>query len=351
MSDLCDMLALWRKAKPNDDPFVLATLVAVEGSSYRRPGARMLVTAHGERAGTISGGCLEAEVAKKAPWLVRNGPVVETFKTSFDLDDEVPTGSGCGGTVHLLLETRETAHILLEEMNRAWTRRSDLGVATLLRGPDAGRRGFAARGDSPNSNDLSGSGDLGALAASAFDRRASKISSSDVGEMFVEYAPPRRGIFIFGAGDDAQPMVAYASALGWYVVVIDGRSNLVRKDRFPLADELRYLTDISVHGIDIKPQDAVVFMTHSYEQDLQGLRRVLPVRPTYVGMLGPRFRSERLVRHVAGELNLDYETTMAGIHAPLGMEVGRDCASVIALGTIAQIQKLYYDAVQASLAG
>ena len=336
MSDLGDVLALWRRVKPSGEPFVLATIVAVEGSSYRRPGARMVVTSQGERAGTISGGCLEAEVAKKAAWLVRHGPVVEPFKTSFDLDDEVPSGSGCGGTVHILLEPRESAAELLEELDSAWKRRSGLGVATVISGPDTGRRGIQTE------DGLSeGLADLQDLAEGALRSRESSLYSTETCEIFLEYVPPRRGIFLFGAGDDAIPMVTFAGALGWYAVVIDGRLNLARPERFPEASKVLALADAEAGGIKIMEQDAVVLMTHSYEQDLRALRMALATRPAYVGMLGPRIRSERLVRQAAKELKLDYESTMSEIHAPLGMEIGRDQAAVIALAAVAEIQEVF----------
>ena len=138
-------------------------------------------------------------------------------------------------------------------------------------------------------------------------------------------------------------MVTYANALGWYVVVIDGRSNLARQERFPLADRVKILSNGLERELDIKPQDAVVLMTHSYEQDLRALRMAIPSKPAYLGMLGPRVRSEHLVRQASKELELDFQATMDEIHAPLGLEIGRDQAAVIALAAIAQIQQAFYE--------
>ena len=334
MSDLGDVLALWRKAGTNRDPFILATIVAVEGSSYRRPGARMIITASGERAGTISGGCLEAEVSKKSAWLVKEGPVVAPFKTDFDLDDEVPSGSGCGGTIHLLLEPGHSANALLEQLDRAWERRTGLGVATVIDGPDTGQRQIASDIEPSPSTQT----DLSELAEYALRNRVGTIRSTSRGKVVLEYVPPRRAIYIFGAGDDALPLVTYAGVLGWYVVVMDGRSNLARQERFPKADQVRVLSDALLPDLDIKSHDAVVLMTHSYEQDLRALRMVVPIRPAYLGMLGPRVRSEHLVRRITSELKLDFDATMNDIHAPLGLDIGRDHAAVIALAGIAQIQ-------------
>ena len=102
MTDLDQILPLWQELRRTGTEYVLATVVAVEGSGYRKPGARMLIAADGRRAGTISGGCLEGEVARKAFWRTENGPVVRRYSTVAE-DGEVPYGMGCGGIVHLLL--------------------------------------------------------------------------------------------------------------------------------------------------------------------------------------------------------------------------------------------------------
>ena len=112
MTDLEPILALWRALAAEGKEYVLATIVDVDGPSYRKPGACMLMAEDGRRAGTVSGGCLEAEVAKRAWWLTEQGPTLQNYSTVAD-DGEMPYGSGCGGVVHLLLERRATAEPLL----------------------------------------------------------------------------------------------------------------------------------------------------------------------------------------------------------------------------------------------
>src|ERR1700751_5513997 len=104
MSEQQKIVALWRTAKARGEEICLATVVRIEGSSYRQPGARMLLTRSGQRAGTISGGCLEAEVTKKAWWLTETGAVLQRYSSFFDDDSPAPYGLGCGGVVHVLLE-------------------------------------------------------------------------------------------------------------------------------------------------------------------------------------------------------------------------------------------------------
>src|SRR5271168_1461653 len=104
MMERRQIVRLWQE----DGAAALVTLVRAEGSSYRRPGARLLLGGRGDYAGTISGGCLETEVLRKAPWLIRNGAVVERYSTMFDDTAEVPFGLGCGGVVDLLIEPADT---------------------------------------------------------------------------------------------------------------------------------------------------------------------------------------------------------------------------------------------------
>ncbi|HXI77143.1 MAG TPA: XdhC family protein, partial [Steroidobacteraceae bacterium] len=152
MTDLEHILPLWRELETTGSDYVLATVVEVQGSSYRRPGARMLLASDGRRAGTVSGGCLEAEVAKKAWWLTENGPVVERYST-LDEDGDLPYGSGCGGVIFILLERRATAHALLQALHAAWNARKPLAIATVIEGPLIGQRIFAgpnAPADAPH---------------------------------------------------------------------------------------------------------------------------------------------------------------------------------------------------------
>src|ERR1700739_2936040 len=119
MSELRLILKLWKEARARNDDICLATVVEIEGSSYRKPGARMLVTRGGRRAGTISGGCLEAEVQKKAWWLTETGPAIERYSSFYDEDSEMPYGLGCGGTVNVLLERSEAADRVLEALEQS----------------------------------------------------------------------------------------------------------------------------------------------------------------------------------------------------------------------------------------
>lgn len=339
--------------------YVLATVVAVEGSSYRRPGALMLLTADGRRAGTVSGGCLEAQVAKRAWWLTANGPTVERYSTAEE-DGERPYGSGCGGVVYLLLERRATADPFLAALEQAFQRRVPLGVATVVDGSETGRRAIA--GIDPEAQAATGGDALHDLAERVLAGRAScaqqMAAEGITGHVWADYRPARPGLWIFGAGDDAQPLDRLARELGWFVAIADGRSHLATRERFSHADEVRVLAikellDRSSAGPraalgDLHQGDAAVIMTHSFEQDSKILAGLLALDapPAYIGVLGPQRRTRELLAEAAQLLGLpasampaQVERWLSGLHAPTGLDLGADGPETIALSVLAEIQK------------
>lgn len=360
MTDLESILPLWREQESSGADYVLATIVAVEGSSYRKPGTHMLLTQDGRRAGTVSGGCLEAEVARRAWWLTASGPVIEAYSTADD-DGDHPYGSGCGGVVHLLLERKQTAGPLLLVLEKAFRVRSPLAVATVLEGPQIGQRAFAGRADcfeilpSPSSESPMSEFEISELAASALERHSSfesKISIDGVvTRAWASYYTARTALWICSAGDDAKPLVHLASELGWFVTVADGRSNLATRTRFPNADEVCVLpiADLPVAAhkyLHLRPTDAAVVMTHSFEQDSRVLASILALEFSlaYLGVLGPQRRTRELLIEAARLLSLPatinrIEGWLAQMHAPTGLDLGAETPASIALSIMAEIQQ------------
>jgi xanthine/CO dehydrogenase XdhC/CoxF family maturation factor len=284
----------------------------------------MLVTAAGEYAGSVSGGCLEAEVVRKAAWTVREGAVVERFSTLFDDTAEMPYGLGCGGTVDLLIEPAGTAECealvaameasLRGERRRVVTRLPE-GRLALRRTvwDEAGAVIFASAGE-----------------------------ATEAGERFEEWLEPPQRLLLVGAGQDAQPMARMAALLGWSVHVVDGRASWARPERFPEADRVLVAADTAaartIDELGVGERDAVVVMSHSYQQDRAWLTALLPRRPRYLGLLGARHRSALLVSETAATLGWTVERVCDAIFAPVGLALGGDGAEAIALATLAEIQ-------------
>ena len=326
------IVELWRNGAPAAG--VLVTLVRVEGSSYRRPGARLLVLA-GQSAGTLSGGCLEAEVVKKAPWLVKSGARVERYSTLFDDTAEIPFGLGCGGTVELLFESADTpeGRALLEAMEESLNGH-EVTVVSFLPGGGRGLRRMIVAAD-------------GAVLFRSEGLSDEKIACAQKlipGEMyegrFAERLVAPQRLFVMGAGEDARPVVEMAAAVGFAVTVADGRSQLARAERFPGAERVVALgedLEEACERMGIGPADAVVLMTHSYEQDRALLVATLPLGPRYLGLLGAKHRSSLLVSEAAVMLGRTVGDCCAQLFAPVGMDLGGDGPEAIALSIVAEV--------------
>ena len=306
---------MWQKG----NAAALASLVHVEGSSYRNTGARLLIGLDGTYAGSVSGGCLEAEIVRKGQWLVRSGAVVERYSTLFDDTADIPYGLGCGGTVDVLIEPVTTPEFaaLMQAFASSLEDQPSF-VRTWL--PGSGRP-LARKIQTP-------SGDL------LF--RSSHLPAVGTDDPFAEYIEPPQRVFLFGAGDDAQPMARLASLLGWTVYVLDGRPQWARPERFPEARKVLASSELAAPrpGAD----DAVVLMTHSYEQDRAWLEQVLPLQPKYLGLLGSRHRSALLVAEAAQTLGWPLEQACERLFSPVGLDLGGDGAEAVALSAIAEIQ-------------
>lgn len=333
MSEIKKILELWKRGRAVGDGVCLATVVGVEGSAYRRPGARMLLSSSGVRAGTVSGGCLEGEIAKKAWWLTEQGPAVQRYSSFFDDDGDVPYGLGCGGTVVVLLEKGAGAEAHLEALRRSVEERTASVIVTETDTNSAGtvlvldHAGTVVYAREPGEEAMR-------MAREALRARASRTA----GNLFVEYVAPPPAVTVFGAGDDVQPLVEMTAALGWHVTVADGRRQLARAERFPGAARVGGL-DEAIE--EMSPDDAAVVMTHSYEQDREILRALLGRELKYVGMLGPRKRTERLVERVAAEAGLTGTAAMARLHSPVGLDLGAHAPAAIALSIAAELQAVF----------
>jgi xanthine dehydrogenase accessory factor len=334
MSELKEILALAERAAAAHEEICVATVVGIEGSAYRRPGARMVLTASGRRAGTVSGGCLEGEIAKKAWWLTEEGPSLQRYSSFFDDDGDLPYGLGCGGTIMVLLERGEPARQTLEALRQSVEKRvaSVIVTATDTKSPgtqlilrEHGALVYERRPDEFL---------LQAAREALAQRTTGPLHGHGTGA-FVECIAPPPALWVFGAGDDAQPLVEFAARLGWHVIVADGRAQLARAERFPQAARTM---DLDAALAAVARGDAAVIMTHSYEQDQTVLAKLLRLGLKYLGVLGPRARTERLVSDIAPQVGLSAAQCLSRLHAPVGLDLGAHSPAAIALSIVAELQ-------------
>jgi xanthine/CO dehydrogenase XdhC/CoxF family maturation factor len=343
MHELHSILDVWRNLEESNRNAVLATVVHVKGSAYRRPGARMLILPDGTRMGSISGGCLEGDVSRKAWWFTDGGrPSVRIYDTSSDEDAVWEFGLGCNGVIQVMLERVESdsTRQALEFLDACRASRRQAVMATVIRTSrsaqyQVGRRLFIDHAGG-SSGGLKGSplaSGLQPYIEQTVHARKSRLVHMAGCEVFVEWIGPAVPLVVFGAGHDAIPVVQIARQLGWHVTVADGRPSYAASARFPDAHHVVLMKAPDfLAGIDITPESVVVLMTHNFPQDAKLLRQILPARPRYLGLLGPKKRADSLF----AELGVRPETVDA--HAPVGLDIGADTPEGIALSIVAEIQ-------------
>jgi xanthine/CO dehydrogenase XdhC/CoxF family maturation factor len=290
---------------------VLGTLVSLKGSSYRRPGARLLRTSDGRRIGSVSGGCLEEDVLLHAETVAASGRASHhVYDTTPENDLVWGTGQGCRGVVGVLLEPVMGIP--------AW-------AIKLAENFEAGR---------PTTLEVVWQAEDPALLGT---RLADLTFNSLTPSLFSQVIAPPPSLCIFGAGDDAQPLAGFACALGWKVTVADPRPALATTLRFPAADRVACSpAETLVSRVSPSPGSLAVVMTHQFAHDQCLVRDLLPLPLVYLGLLGPKQRTDRILAGLGTGAASEAET--AGLHAPVGLDLGSETPEEIALSILAEMQ-------------
>ena len=340
MNELSAILECWRGLGKNTQEAVLASVVHVHGSAYRRPGARMLILGDGSRIGTISGGCLESNVVRKAWWWTDGGPTVRSFDNTTE-DAAWDFGLGCNGVVTVLLErlSAPNARKLLLFLDDYQAKREAVVIATIVGSETSTNRIgdrilYNAHGI-VEENVFFPADLLSDAVSTTFSERKSRLVHLGEMDVFVEWVGPPQRLFIFGAGHDTMPLATIARMMGWRVIIADHRPSYLQPRRFPSAERIfpiPFSGDIS--NLDINSDDVVVLMTHNYPQDLLLLPQVLSANPRYLGILGPRSRTERLFAEIGANPYLE------NIYGPTGLDIGGAYPEAIALSIASEIQSV-----------
>lgn len=355
LSGISALLDAVRTLERDNGQAVLATVVKVEGSAYRRPGARMLIPLFGGTVGTISGGCLESEVAKKAWWLTDGGEaVIRRYSTATEEDDDdqdaaLTFGLGCNGTVHVLLERHSAQRPLavLELLRQVRASGQAGALATVIGSYRNARVRVGDRlslhpslGDSGRlldpELDAEVRADLQRTLADGYSSLRNYLDARGEIEVFCEYLAPQRRLVIFGAGHDAQPLTHMARLLDWHVTVVDGRAHFARAERFPDADAVLQVDAQPPYDLHTLTNGAMVaIMSHSYSQDRHWLGSVLQGSPAYIGQLGPRDRTERLLEEICQ--HTEQLPALEHLHYPIGLDIGGDTPESVATAILAEM--------------
>ncbi len=333
------------RAHQADEALVLGTVIATEGSTYRKPGAMMLIAPDNSYRGLISGGCLEADLASHARQVFADGVTRSVCYDMSDGDDfAFGLGLGCDGIIHLMLQRVDasTGFGFLETLDQAWKTKSNglLSLVTSSSDPDFSAGDFGLHcGAEFNAGEAQ-------LLKSMHSQEGSSFSSghdmsrrywqdsldTDHGRIELLLIPimPPPAILICGAGHDAVPVARLAVEMGWNCTVVDHRPGFARADRFPASCEIRVLQPAQLSTqLTLPDVDAAILMTHHLGHDRTYLSQVVDASVTYIGLLGPRARRDRLLSEIGA--------TGVHVHGPAGLDIGAEMPESIALAVIAEI--------------
>ena len=339
----------------------LATVVSVEGSSYRRPGARMLVCEGGASTGTISAGCLEADVVEHAKRVIRTGvaKLVEYDTASTGEEMAWGLGLGCNGVVRVLVEPLHQGSLYVEALRRSCEAHAAPSLAATVYQQTPSAAAGAARIETGARLLINDDGDVGreklgegaaaaiegAVRALILREAASGAHIFDVDgvpvKVFVETLLPPVQLVVFGAGHDALPVVELARSLGWRTEVVDPQARAASRSRFAAADRVTLARPEAVAAhVRLTPRTLTLLMSHNYSHDLTLLRFLLASPARYIGVMGPRKRTERMLNELAAgdDASRPEEAGLERLHSPAGLDIGANSPAEIALSIIAEMR-------------
>ena len=322
-----------------DEKAILATVVDVVGSGYRRPGARMLIDENGYSIGTVSGGCLEADVLECAKKVLQTDePTIITYDTTKDENSVFGLGMGCRGIVRILLEPIKKESDIIDWFSLTLKRRTVFKIATIINPTRKDLKiGSRILQDELNffANNLSFEE---ILEIKNLSEDSAQIANLSFGEVFIETIKPPIKLLLFGAGYDALPLAGFAKKLGWQIAIFDHRKAFGNNERFPEADEIYtgYMEGFEDEFFHDKHSVAVI-MTHNYDRDSGILPRLLRSNFLYIGALGPKKRTEKIIAESGEDFTAEQ---LKNLYAPIGLDIGAETPEEIALAVIAEIQSV-----------
>lgn len=325
----------------------IATLVKVSGSTYRSPGARMLISNSGNTIGAISGGCLESDVFEKSQSVIKSGnPRLIKYDTTSEEDMIWGLGLGCQGIAYVLIEALQENKLQeISFIKKCLLSRSYGAIARVIKVEGETKTQVGQRlllGDDTIINNLTDNNLLTEVLSdtkAAMQNNSSILEEYDLAtvkiEVFIEVIQPPLSLIVFGAGYDVLPLVNFSKQLGWDVTVVDNRSREASKKRFEQADKIQLSPPEEIlDNIEITERTVAVVMSHNYLDDLEMLKVLLPTNLKYLGILGPKKRTNRILK----ELEEEEITPNANIYSPVGLDIGADNAEEIALSIVSEIQ-------------
>ncbi len=347
--DIADITVAFEQAQSRGKRSALATLVLVVGSSYHRPGSRLLITEDGHLTGTISGGPLEGEILRSAFLSIEEG---QNRLIRYDATDEMVANFGheygCNSIIYILFEPIHEEDVCnpIQLMRLHSYKREDAVLVTLFslkREGQLGTRLLYRKWDQ-----------LGILPvniheAIRWDMESvlqNKCSSFRLYEeedqhfdVFMEFLSPSLALIIAGAGNEARPLVDFGRIMGWHITVIDERPSHATPDRFENANQVIVArADELVKHFQMDYRTVFLLMTHNYSSDFNLLKKLVLMGCSYIGISGSIERYERLLKDLRKEEGAIRKNMPGCIFVPLGQKTGAETAEQIAASVVSEIE-------------
>jgi xanthine dehydrogenase accessory factor len=355
MKEIQNIIVAYDKAVAEGKRTALATVVHLEGSSYRRPGARMLITEDGELTGAISGGCLEGDALQKSQMVIaQQKSRIVTYDTTDETDDTLGVGLGCNGIINILIEPLQpgSASNQVEFLKKVVSKRQRAVLVTLfdLEAPRSTQPGTCLLLNEADEifgtyPDQQLNGILMQDARFVMQDKKSAFTKYVSAGMnltaFIEYLKPAISLVVIGAGNDVIPLVDMADILGWETRVFDGRTSYARPERFAKACQVIVSKPEAVlEQVSIDEQTVFALMTHNYNYDYAMLKALVKKNVVYIGMLGPKKKLDRMLAELNDEGIHLSDQQLSFIHGPAGLDIAAETAEEIALSIIAEIKAI-----------
>jgi len=348
-----------RETLAADEPAVLATIVGVEGSAYRQPGAKMVVGADGDGVGSLTAGCLEDEVQTLAGEVLDAGePRIEVFDLTGD-DDVWGLGVGCNGVIRMLLEPLDES---LQPALDAAAAGENCAVATVLEsdypGFDLGDRLCGREGRFIDTEGWPTALIDRLSEPAATLSTAGKADTIDISleagsvRVFLDgiAAPPE--LLVFGTGHDVRPVVELATLADFHVTVVGFRGATATAERFPSADHVISTSPTAVREeIDIDERTYTVVMTHNFVDDRLTLAKLTQSATPYIGLMGPTDRFSEMLDAFEAEGQTFDRATLDRVYTPIGIDLGGGAPYQIATSIVSEVLAVHNDRTPQHLSG
>ena len=355
MKEIREIINAYNKAKKNEKRLALATLVHLNGSSYRRPGARMIVDEEGQLTGAISGGCLEGDALRKAVFCIHTQtPKLVVYDTSDEEDATIGIQLGCSGIIQVLFEPIDEHNPLnpIELLKKAIHKRQNTVLVTLYasqikKGDTVGTSILLEESGEFHNNStfqfvpeplMQDIKETLTVKKSSFK---SYQHNDNTFNAFLSFISPPISLVIVGAGNDAIPLQSIAETLGWEVTIVDGRHTYAKIERFSSACQIIVSKPEQVlQQIPIDDKTVFVLMTHNYNYDYAILKALLGKNIPYIGALGPKKKLDNMINDLKAENIILNEKQKNILYGPVGLELGAETPAEIALSITAEIMSV-----------